>query len=242
MAVQAYYLSGDSVILSDCDTIGTVMVRIAMLHNRFASEIVAVDRDSGVELMDITEPAPRELFVVLLQTPSGRGQEVNIQLHASQGDQHTVNKAVELFREEDALAPEHMLAKAALAGEEILACALLRAGVDGSFALMSASLKGYLHVVEGLLSQGVSINSIRPYSVTILTLMYVPAHIWGNFAGTTALMWAAMKGHKEVVARLLAAGAAVDHVNSNGWSAMALAACEGHKDVVDILVAAGASR
>jgi hypothetical protein len=63
----------------------------------------------------------------------------------------------------------------------------------------------------------------------------------------TALIAAAHLGHAEVVRRLIAAGAPLDHVNNLGWTALMEAIILGdggsdHQDVVRALVSAGADR
>lgn len=63
----------------------------------------------------------------------------------------------------------------------------------------------------------------------------------------TALIAAAHLGHDEVVRRLIAAGAPLDHVNNLGWTALIEAVVLGdggprHQAVVGALVAAGADR
>lgn len=76
----------------------------------------------------------------------------------------------------------------------------------------------------------------------------------GNRAGLTtspyrgtALIAAAHLGHVEVVRRLIAAGAPLDHVNNLGWTALLEAVILGdggrnHQQVVRLLVEAGADR
>lgn len=63
----------------------------------------------------------------------------------------------------------------------------------------------------------------------------------------TALIAAAHLGHAEVVRRLIAAGAPLDHVNNLGWTALIEAVVLGdggpdHQATVKALVAAGANR
>jgi ankyrin repeat protein len=63
----------------------------------------------------------------------------------------------------------------------------------------------------------------------------------------TALIAAAHLGHVEVVRRLIAAGAPLDHVNNLGWTALMEAVILGdggsnHQQVVRLLLEAGADR
>jgi len=73
-----------------------------------------------------------------------------------------------------------------------------------------------------------------------------PDLIHVNWDGT-ALIAAAELGHAEVIRRLLAAGAPIDHVNNLGWTALLEAVILGdggpaHQETVRILLAAGADR
>ena len=58
--------------------------------------------------------------------------------------------------------------------------------------------------------------------------------------GQTALILAAEAGRTEVIAALLAAGAAVDKVNNQGITPLLMAAQEGLAEIVATLLAAGA--
>ena len=65
--------------------------------------------------------------------------------------------------------------------------------------------------------------------------------------GGTALIAAAHLGHDEVVRRLIAAGAPLDHVNNLGWTALIEAVILGdggpdHQATVRALISAGADR
>lgn len=58
--------------------------------------------------------------------------------------------------------------------------------------------------------------------------------------GTPALVWAAARGHEEMVHLLLQYGAEPDAVNRTGQTALAAAARFGHEEIVRLLLAAGA--
>ena len=55
--------------------------------------------------------------------------------------------------------------------------------------------------------------------------------------GDTALHWAALNGHKDVVELLLANKAELDAKNNSGDTPLHWAAQEGHKDVAELLLA-----
>jgi cytohesin len=63
-------------------------------------------------------------------------------------------------------------------------------------------------------------------------------HQDGN--GDTPLIWAALRGHKDVVEFLLASGAKINATNNAGETPLHLAAGKGYKDVVELLLAHGA--
>ena len=62
-----------------------------------------------------------------------------------------------------------------------------------------------------------------------------------NFAGDTALHYAANKGHNEALRLLLMRGAVIDSRNGNGWTPLHLAVVSAHFETVRILVEKGAS-
>jgi ankyrin repeat protein len=79
-----------------------------------------------------------------------------------------------------------------------------------------------------------------------LSLGNRPDLVTSPYVGT-ALIAAAHLGHVEVVRRLIAAGAPLDHVNNLGWTALIEAVILGdggsdHQAVVELLVDAGADR
>ena len=59
--------------------------------------------------------------------------------------------------------------------------------------------------------------------------------------GDTALMWAAVAGHVDVVRLLIEAGADVRAVDDEGVTALHLARANGHTEVAAALLAAGAN-
>ena len=89
-------------------------------------------------------------------------------------------------------------------------------------SLLAAANLGDLYRVKELLQKGVKADA-------------------ADSNGFTALMYAAWKGHKDVVEILLVAGAKIDAADNNGNTALMLAAREGHKDVVEMLLSAGAN-
>ena len=59
-----------------------------------------------------------------------------------------------------------------------------------------------------------------------------------NTAGDTAIMIAALKGDKDMVAPLIAAGA---NLNPAGWTPLLYAATNGHTDIIKMLIEKGAN-
>ncbi|KAL3073208.1 hypothetical protein niasHT_031156 [Heterodera trifolii] len=57
----------------------------------------------------------------------------------------------------------------------------------------------------------------------------------GDPADVTALMWASNVGLKDIVKRLLKAGARADQANKKGVTAIDIAARKGHVEIVKIL-------
>src|SRR5208282_4649887 len=92
---------------------------------------------------------------------------------------------------------------------------------NGATALMIASEKGHMDVVQALLAARADVN------------------VKGG-AGVTALMIASQNGHLEVVRALLAAMAEVNAKEGRGVTALFLASQKGHLDVVRALLAAKA--
>ena len=96
------------------------------------------------------------------------------------------------------------------------------AAIDGSRALVVASLIGSLEIVELLLAHGADPN------------------IQTHHDGYTALHWAARCGRPDIVIALLNKGASLNKGNLYGDTALNLAACNGHTATVKALLARGA--
>lgn len=115
--------------------------------------------------------------------------------------------------------------KAAANNETALVVDLLRRGMDvntvdsqGTSLLMYAARFGNSELLEFLLSNRANVLKRNKY-------------------GDTALMLAAFAGHLDVVRRLVAAGAVLDHP---GWTPLAYASFEGHVQVIQFLAEQGA--
>jgi cytohesin len=54
-------------------------------------------------------------------------------------------------------------------------------------------------------------------------------------------MWAAWRGHTDIVVALLDAGADVERTSDNQWTALHFAADKGHLDTAQLLIQRGAS-
>lgn len=98
-------------------------------------------------------------------------------------------------------------------------------GAETSEPLIEAIRAGNLSQVNKLLDSGTSAETATQS---------------GEFAGKTALMWAAEAGEKEIARALLAAGAAVDRPNRKDGTALMYAAVEGEYEVLQLLLEAGA--
>jgi ankyrin repeat protein len=124
---------------------------------------------------------------------------------------------------------------------------------NGITALMWASCRGLIAVVDALLAAGATVDETTSnYGNTALMLASISGHLVvakrmidaGASAdkagkdGWTALMYASYKGHNAVVAMLLAAGATVDETDVDGNTALMWARRKGHTAVVETLLAA----
>lgn len=125
-----------------------------------------------------------------------------------------------------------------------------------------AAFASHRHVLRALADAGADMNALEGQKYDVVTIAAVAndpelmslAIELGNDAGLTtspyegtALIAAAHLGHHEVVRRLIAAGAPLDHLNNLGWTALIEAVILGdggpdHQATVKALIAAGADR
>ncbi|MFW8634720.1 ankyrin repeat domain-containing protein [Cribrihabitans pelagius] len=125
---------------------------------------------------------------------------------------------------------------AAFASKDAALAALAEAGAD-------------MNALEGEAYDMVTIAAVAddPELMSLaITLGNDPGLVTSPYEGT-ALIAAAHLGHVEVVRRLIAAGAPLDHVNSLHWTAVMEAVVLGdggadHQAVLDALLSAGADR
>ena len=102
---------------------------------------------------------------------------------------------------------------------------LLRDGVSErakNRALLEASKKGHVEIVEMLLNNGVDVNAK------------------GN-GNDTALYLASKYGHVEIVEMLLENGANVNEKNQDGWTALHQASLRGEIEILEMLLENGAN-
>ncbi len=160
---------------------------------------------------------------------------------------------------------------AARGGDATTTRALLIAGLDantalpgGETALMTAARSGHTDVVGVLLTGSSEIESLADLAGNTAAAEHsgyaaaentgygdterraVPRHRADVNAreqryGDTALMWAAVAGHVDVVRLLIEAGADVRAVDDEGVTALHLARANGHTEVAAALLAAGAN-
>jgi ankyrin repeat protein len=136
-------------------------------------------------------------------------------------------------RDDKGRTPVHV---AAFVSSESALAALAEAGAD-------------LNALDGEAYDAVTIAAVAddPDLMSLaLSLGNRPDLVTSRWDGT-ALIAAAHLGHDEVVRRLIAAGAPLDHVNNLGWTALIEAVVLGdggprHQAVVKALVEAGADR
>eukprot|EP00435_Cladocopium_sp_Y103_P046440 s731_g13.t1 len=87
--------------------------------------------------------------------------------------------------------------------------------------LLRAAVAGEVYEVDRLVAMRANVSNTAP-------------------AGTTALHFAALHGHTEMLRRLLQGGADVNALDDHGWAPLHVAAGAGRLDAMNLLVAAGA--
>jgi ankyrin repeat protein len=120
------------------------------------------------------------------------------------------------------------LSIAALNGNAEMVKLLLDAGADaratllgGETVLMTAARTGSLEAVKALVEAGADVNAAEPRR------------------GQTALLWAAVEGHADVVDYLIGRGANFKTRLGSGFTPFLLAAREGKREVLEVLLRAG---
>ncbi|MCR4266811.1 ankyrin repeat domain-containing protein [Nitratireductor sp. ZSWI3] len=125
-----------------------------------------------------------------------------------------------------------------------------------------AAFASHEEALRALAEAGANMNALEGQAYDVVTIAAVaddpelmslaielgnePGLVTSPYDGT-ALIAAAHLGHVEVVRRLIAAGAPLDHVNNLGWTALIEAVILGdggadHQQVVRLLLDAGADR
>ena len=97
----------------------------------------------------------------------------------------------------------------------------MKAVLRSSSSIIEASRRGYLSVVELLLSKGANVNDKNNY-------------------GYSSIIEASTHGHVSVVELLLSKGANISDKNNDGFSSIIYASLHGHVSVVELLLSKGA--
>jgi len=128
-------------------------------------------------------------------------------------------------------------------------------GVNNETALMIASQRGYIDIVNLLLEEGADVNEQMHNKVTALMLATADSHNpelarvllqagaevnHQDIYGYTPLIYTSALGYIEMVKVLLEEGANVNAKNRDRMSALMFASDKGHEDIVKELLAAGA--
>jgi ankyrin repeat protein len=174
-----------------------------------------------------TAPSPAELAAYRdLHRAAGQGDVAEIRRLATSG-------AALDGRDARGRTPAHV---AAFASQDDALRALAEAGAD----MNALEAQAYDVVTIAAVADDPELMSLA------IQLGNDPGLTTSPYRGT-ALIAAAHLGHAEVVRRLIAAGAPLDHVNNLGWTALMEAVVLGdggpdHQQVVRLLVEAGADR
>lgn len=234
MSVEVRYLSGDSIALENCKNVASVMVQMAKIHNRYATEVWLID-ENGEPMNDLHAVVPPRVSVILQpEDPNGIDDDTltdNLRLHAEFEDVPTC--------------------------ERLWAC--IKGNLESpndfelGFVLFYDDLMStYCEAVEPMIPMLVNLG--LPFGDTLFSLardrrskamasvLECRANANQLFRGSSLLMAAGARGHLDVVDILLAAKARVDYPGREGVDMTALqnAAYFGHMDVVKRLVGAGA--
>jgi uncharacterized protein len=229
----------------------TTLLEAVLLGNRSAvAHFVALGADVNATEDDGTTP--------LMRAVHGRFTDIAKQLIAAGADVSAHNRY-----------GVTALYLAARGGDAAATRALLVAGLDantalpgGETALMTAARSGHTDVVGVLLTGSSDVESLVDFasgaagnersgygpdapgygSMERRTVHRTHADVNAREKryGDTALMWAAVAGHVDVVRLLIEAGADVRAVDDEGVTALQLARANGHTEVANALLAAGA--
>lgn len=145
----------------------------------------------------------------------------------------------------------NMVASAAFGGNPDVVRAVIQAAgssninkrdsVTGEYPLHIASSRGHRAAVDVLLRFGADVN----VKLIVDTGLKKSCSYWGRTLlqeGMTALHWAALGGHFEIIEDLITRGADMDaRVSQSGESALHLASRRGHEASVVVLLDAGAA-
>eukprot|EP00397_Hematodinium_sp_SG-2012_P027687 GEMP01029107.1.p1 GENE.GEMP01029107.1~~GEMP01029107.1.p1 ORF type:complete len:563 (+),score=53.75 GEMP01029107.1:41-1690(+) len=101
--IQARYLNGSSIQLTNCESVGRIMVHVADLHKRFAQEVAVTCPDTGRDLTDPVSQIPPPVVQIVIK-PEEQITEENLlsalRFHGQYEDVSTCARAYEMLQKE----------------------------------------------------------------------------------------------------------------------------------------------
>eukprot|EP00397_Hematodinium_sp_SG-2012_P009804 GEMP01009899.1.p1 GENE.GEMP01009899.1~~GEMP01009899.1.p1 ORF type:complete len:551 (+),score=151.01 GEMP01009899.1:133-1785(+) len=224
--VVARFLTGDSVRLEGCCTVGDVMIQVATDHDRMPSDVVVFPMGTS-DVLAHDCPVPRQVSIVFKkeETPlSVEESKTNAIIYAAAGDAPGLQRALGMLR---AVRPDH-----AWGGEmmydlarETANAPMLRTFlriIDPFPVLWRAASWRNVPVLDTLLGAGLDVHARYINDETIFT------HV-------------AAGGSEEMMDRLLAHHADINHANKYGYTALMQICATTDAEMITMLLSRGAN-